>query len=229
VTFRAVLFDAGNTLLHLDYWRLAPVVSRAADAPITPEGLLAAAPAAARALESAATTDRERAVAYLESLFTLAGVPAPRMDAVRQAVWTLHRERNLWAGVAPDTIHGLERLAAAGVPMGVVSNSDGRVDGALESAGLRQFFRVVVDSALVGVEKPDPRIFAPALETLGVSPAEALYVGDLYEVDVVGARRAGMAAVLLAPDGAAVPDGVRVARSIGSLVDELLSGEVETR
>jgi hypothetical protein len=50
---------------------------------------------------------------------------------------------------------------------------------------------VVVDSALFGAEKPDPAIFRAALDALGVDPGEALYVGDLYEVDVLGARAAG--------------------------------------
>ena len=92
-------------------------------------------------------------------------------------------------GTAGDTHEALARLRAAGIRLGIVSNSDGRVEQALEAAGLRDYFDVVVDSALVGVEKPDPAIFRAALDALGVAAGEALYVGDLYEVDVLGARR----------------------------------------
>ena len=104
----------------------------------------------------------------------------------------------------------------------MVSNSDGRVEEALEAAGLRPYFQVVVDSALAGVEKPDPAIFRAALEVLGIPAAEALYVGDLYDVDVVGARAAGMPAVLLAPPGTTPPAACATAPSLAALADDLL-------
>ncbi|HET7042441.1 MAG TPA: HAD family hydrolase, partial [Gemmatimonadales bacterium] len=134
----------------------------------------------------------------------------------------LHAERNLWSGVGPATIPALRRLRERSVPLGVVSNSDGRVQEALEAAGFGGLFGVVVDSKLVGFEKPDPRIFLPALAALGVAPAEALYVGDLYEVDVVGARRAGMAAVLLDPAGLHASRDVPTAPDVAAVVDRLL-------
>lgn len=223
--FTAVLFDAGNTLLHLDHARLAPAVSAAAGVPLTARQLSAAAPAAARALETAGGSDRDRALRYLELLFGAAGVPHDRLDAVRRRLAALHAERSLWSGVAPDTIPALERLRNAGVRLGVVSNSDGGVEEALRAAGLRSLFEVVVDSAQVGVEKPDPRIFAPALTALAARPEDTLYVGDVYAVDVVGARRAGLEAVLLdpAPDASTGARDVWTVPSLGHLVDELLA------
>jgi len=83
---------------------------------------------------------------------------------------------------------------------------------------------VVLDSALVGVEKPDPAIFRAALAAIGVAPAEALYVGDLYDVDVVGARAAGMEAVLLLPDAAGPGPDCRRFSSLAALADDLLNG-----
>lgn len=223
--FTAVLFDAGNTLLHLDYARMAPPVSAAAGVPLTVRQLVAAAPAAARALETAGGNDRDRARRYLELLFGAAGVPHDRLDAVRRTLAALHAERSLWSGVAPDTIPALERLRSAGVRLGVVSNSDGKVEDALTAAGLRTLFDVVVDSAQVGVEKPDPRIFTPALTALAVRARDTLYVGDVYAVDVVGARRAGLEAVLLDPAPAAdsAPRDVWTVPSLGHLVDALLA------
>jgi putative hydrolase of the HAD superfamily len=66
---------------------------------------------------------------------------------------------------------------------------------------LREFFEVVVDSALGGYEKPDPRIFEHALAVSGAEPATTLHVGDLYDADVLGARAAGIHAALLDPFG----------------------------
>ena len=71
----------------------------------------------------------------------------------------------------------------------------------MEDAGLRGHFAHVIDSAIVGAEKPDPRIFEHALEAAGASAERTLHVGDLYSVDVVGARAAGVHAVLLDPFG----------------------------
>lgn len=218
---RAVLFDAGNTLLFLDYERMAEAVGAAVGLPLTGPGLAAGARAAARAMEQGGVSDRARATSYLEALFLAAGVPAARLGEVRTALGRLHDERHLWCGIAADARDALDRLRAAGLRLGVVSNSDGRVEEALTAAGLRDYFEVVVDSTHAGVEKPDPTIFRAALEALGVAPAEALYVGDLYEVDIVGATAAGMPAVLLTA-GAAPAEPCATVASLGALVDDLL-------
>jgi putative hydrolase of the HAD superfamily len=218
---KAVLFDAGNTLVFLDYERMAARVAHALDLPLTGRELASHAAAAAKAMERAGT-DQERATAYLEALFLLAGVPQGRLGEVRACLAGMHQEQHLWSAVAEPTRSALARLKAAGLALGVVSNSEGRVEEALEAAGLRQYFDVVVDSALVGIEKPDPRIFQAALQALGVSPDETLYVGDLYEVDVIGARAAGIEAVLI---GTLPPPGreCRTAASIEHLTETLLS------
>jgi HAD superfamily hydrolase (TIGR01509 family) len=217
------LFDAGNTLLFLDYARLAEGVGSALGLPLTRDGLSRHVSAATRAMERASGSDRARAAAYLETLFLLGGVGRDRLGELRQCLSRMHGERHLWSGVAERSAAALARLRAAGLKLGVVSNSDGRVEEALQAAGLRELFDVVVDSALVGVEKPDPRIFHAALDALGVAPEEALYVGDLYEVDVVGARAAGIEAVLLGPLPAEAAESCRTAASIEELVNYILS------
>ncbi len=222
VPLRAVLFDAGNTLLFLDHPRMAAAVGAALGLPLTGPRLAAGAAVASRAMEGPRVDDRARATAYLEALFLEAGVPIGRLPEVRECLTALHDERHLWSGTAGDTHDTLERLRSAGLRLGVVSNSDGRVAEALEAAGLRRYFDVVVDSTLAGVEKPDPAIFRAALEVLDVPPAEALYVGDLYEVDVVGAHAAGIPAVLLVPPGAPCPAGCATVGSLGELADDLL-------
>jgi HAD superfamily hydrolase (TIGR01509 family) len=84
-----------------------------------------------------------------------------------------------------------------GFRLGVVSNAEGRVERDLESAGFAGLLDTVVDSHLVGVEKPDPRIFGIALERLGASAATAVFLGDVPSIDVAGARAAGIAPLLL--------------------------------
>lgn len=222
MSLRAILFDAGNTLLFLDYPRLADGVAAATGFPLTGESLAARASEAAMLMERGDTTDRERASRYLEQLFLLAGVPAAQLPVVRDTLLALHHERHLWGRVDPATGVALDRLRAAGFRLGVISNSDGRAEEGLVAAGLRDRFELVVDSQLVGFEKPDPRIFTWALERMGLSPDEALYVGDLYEVDVVGARRAGMEAILLDDAGNHRGRDVRTAANVADVAEMLL-------
>jgi putative hydrolase of the HAD superfamily len=86
----------------------------------------------------------------------------------------------------------LERLRGRGIPLGVVSNFYGNLRRVLDDAGLAPYLSAIVDSTCVGVSKPDPRIFAIALDTIGTAPAETLYVGDSFDKDVLGAHAAGL-------------------------------------
>lgn len=85
------------------------------------------------------------------------------------------------------------------VALGVISNFYGNLDRILAEAGIGELLTVTVDSQRVGVSKPDPAIFALALRQLGCAAAEALYVGDSFDKDIVGARGAGWRTAWLAP------------------------------
>jgi len=219
----AVLFDAGNTLVFLDYGRLASAVGAALGLPLTEAGLRQHAADAARAMEHGRLTDRERGTVFLLTLFERAGVPAVRTEELKAALLDLHQRAHLWGATEPGTAEALQRLKNAGMRLAVVSNSDGRAAAALAAGGLLDAFEFVIDSGEVGVEKPDPRIFQIALDRLGVSPSDALYVGDLYEAEVVGARAAGLDVVLLDPAGANAGRDVRIFRSVAELADGLLA------
>ena len=224
MTPRAVLFDAGNTLVFLDYARLAVGVSAALGIPLTAETLeQGAAPAALAMEQQHLRTDQERGGAFLVELFARAGVPADRTEALRAALLGMHQEQHLWATHDPRVEAALTRLRAAGYRLGVVSNSDGRAASALAACGLLEHFEVVVDSGEVGIEKPDPQIFALALARMGIAPDDALYVGDLYEVDVVGARAAGLDVVLLDPHDVHSDLDVLRARDVVEVADMLLA------
>ncbi len=153
-----------------------------------------------------AAVDRERGPGedprrYLQAYAAALGVPAERNDdAVEALLWLWdEREVDLWRAVVPGAVEGLSAIAAAGVQMAIVSNSDGTVEEQLlahricqvgAGAGVR--VAAVVDSFLVGYAKPDPRIFGHALASLGVASDRAIHVGDSVRYDVEGARAAGV-------------------------------------
>lgn len=219
---QAVLFDVGNTLLTLDYPTLAREIGEALGRQWTAEALARHGALAARDIESA-RTEADRAAAYFTAMFRRAGVADDELPRVRDLLRRLHAEAHLWSGVDPATRPALDRLRDAGLALGVVSNSDGRVVGALTAAGLIDCFDAVIDSALAGVEKPDPRIFLTALDAIGVAPADALYVGDLFDVDIAGARGAGLAAVMIVPEGSDAPAGVPAVGSVAELAERLIA------
>jgi putative hydrolase of the HAD superfamily len=117
----------------------------------------------------------------------------PILDALKR-----HNEADcLWRVIHADTAGVLEELRQRGLELGVVSNADGRIAGDIQRRGLGNHFATIVDSHVVGVEKPDPRIFSIAMERIGTTPEQSIYVGDVYAIDIAGARNAGMDAILL--------------------------------
>jgi HAD superfamily hydrolase (TIGR01549 family) len=208
---RAILFDAGGTLIHIDGER----VCGAAGLPFETErfrGAEAAAISSVRAfvLESPGSRDAERLRLYLDALLGGLGLTEhPERLRAARLVGDEHRRANLWSRPAARASETLAALAARQYRIAVVSNADGRVRALLETAGLSPWLEFIVDSAEVGVEKPDPRIFHAATERLGLPPPACAYVGDIYEIDVVGAERAGLAPVLIG-DGSAPESIVRV-------------------
>ena len=95
----------------------------------------------------------------------------------------------------------------------MVSNSDGRAEWHLRNAHVLEGLEFVVDSHVVGVEKPNPAIFRVALDRLGVPAARALYVGDIRSVDEGGAAAAGVHFVLIDPWGDYAAPGAPAIRS----------------
>lgn len=206
---RAILFDAGNTLIRMDYAAIAAELLRHGVA-VTPEAVQRAewsarvrldmdlfAPAPAFSTESRDTTER-----YSRYVLEGAGVKDPDLHA---KVMEWRRGYNppvgLWTVAEPEAAAALALVREAGRVAGVVSNSNGTIRRILESLDLARDLDFVLDSKEEGLEKPDPRFFRRALARAGVRADEAAYIGDFYSVDVVGARRAGMRAVLMDPGG----------------------------
>jgi putative hydrolase of the HAD superfamily len=103
--------------------------------------------------------------------------------------------------VDPETTRTLETLEGAGYTLGVVSNRPETYDELLEELGLAPFFQFAVASGVVNSWKPEPGIFRHAVELAGTCPEHALFVGDNYYADALGAQNAGLQAVLYDPEG----------------------------
>ena len=99
--------------------------------------------------------------------------------------------------VVPGTADYLASLNAQGYILGVISNSVGTIEDQLQHVGLRGYFQTVIDSAIVGVEKPHPEIFQLALAGSRLVASETVFVGDTQATDVGGAQLAGLHGVLI--------------------------------
>jgi putative hydrolase of the HAD superfamily len=197
----AVLLDVGGVLITPDHGVIGPLIQSAGGSP-TAEVLDRGHYAGIAALDALGEVDWMR---YLEAVTIECGVPSHRRGGAVEQLAAVHGAA-IWRRVVPGALAGLRRLAATGVAMAIVSNSDGTVEQELVNAGLCQIgegagvsVAMILDSAVVGYEKPDPRIFHLALDRLGVAPAQALHVGDTAFADVDGARAAGVRPLHLDP------------------------------
>jgi HAD superfamily hydrolase (TIGR01549 family) len=223
---RTVLLDAGGVLVRPAFERVVAVLGArgvATDAETLAAAEMRAKREMDRPVEPGAEPDRTGD--YFGRVLRHAGIA--RSSATEAALGELqeeHRRRNLWEAVPGDVVPALVRLRGGGRRLAVVSNSDGTVRRVLERLGLARHFTAILDSAEEGIEKPDPRLFRLALERTGGSPEEAVHVGDLYHVDVVGARGAGVRAVLLDPAGLYPGVDCPRVRSLGDLAAHLDGG-----
>lgn len=119
--------------------------------------------------------------------------------------------------VSPDVPETLQALQAAGYRLGLLSNRTHSCQEHLEQLGLHTYFEYTLISGEIGIWKPDPGIFHHALQHLGIASHQAIYVGDNYYADVVGAQRAGIQPVLLDPEGVFPNADCPVIRRIGDL------------
>ncbi len=200
-----ILFDAGGTLVYLDYAFLARELRRAGIAVSSRAIRLAEYAAKAeidrRLLGAVSDTDETRRQPYFVALLEHLGVESTLADVLIERFDAAHKHDNLWRKMLPSTPAVLTELRKRGFTLGVISNADGRMAAILQKCGIAELFDTLIDSHEVGIEKPDPRIFVLALDRLNTRPDQAIYVGDIYGIDVVGSERAGLQSVLLDPFG----------------------------
>jgi putative hydrolase of the HAD superfamily len=199
---KALLFDFGGTLAFLDFELLAREFSREGrklDALALEHAEYAGRAAIDRVLMSGANKQADYAAYehFFRGWMRAAGIPEEEFRECAEKFGAIHREATLWRVVRPGTFEALEAFKSAGYRLAIVSNAEGQVEADARRFGLAPYFDVIIDSHVVGVAKPDPRIFQIALERLGVAPDEVRFAGDIYSIDVKGARAAGIEARLI--------------------------------
>jgi len=221
----AVTFDYGQTLAELDHDFLALRVAELG-------GVLDAAAARSAhiaawdAYGAAKTLGHAKAWQLMMVTFLRAGGARPASGVAEphyaqelaEKLWLAQPARNLWRKPIAGMFELVHELGARGVPLGIISNSEGRLAELLAELGEESPFQVIVDSGRVGVDKPSARIFQLAAASLRTELARIVHVGDAWEADVMGARNAGALAVWFAPtDTRALPSGVVACRDASEL------------
>jgi putative hydrolase of the HAD superfamily len=193
---KALLFDFGGTLAFLDFDLLAREFSREGrklDALALEHAEYAGREAIDRHLMGGnKPADNGAYEQFFRGWMAAAGIPDEEFAECASRFGAIHREASLWRVVRPGTFEALEDFKSAGYKLAIVSNAEGQVAADAKRHGLARYFDVIIDSHIVGVAKPDPRIFHIALERLGVGADEAKFTGDIYSIDVEGARAAGL-------------------------------------
>lgn len=167
--------------------------------------------------------------AYLAGYADGIGYTGSEHRAAMAALEEVWREPDLWSWRQDGAVDALVRLGHQHRPLGIVSNSDGTIERRLSELAICQLgtgrhveVRCIVDSAVIGYEKPHPSAFEPAIAAVGVAPERILFVGDTVRNDVDGARAVGLRPVLLDPyDLHPAVDHPRE-RSLEALVDLLV-------
>jgi HAD superfamily hydrolase (TIGR01549 family) len=223
---RAVTFDFGQTLAELDHDFLMRRV-HGFGAELDPVASHAATVSAWHAYGAAKALGHARAwQAMILEILRGGGVRKIRAEAadpayaekIAQLLWDAQPTHNLWRKPIAGMFELAAELAEKQVPIGIISNSEGRLAELVHELGYGGLFPVIIDSGRVGVDKPNPRIFQLAAEALAVPLAEVVHVGDAWEADVLGARAASAAAIWYAPtDDRALPERVIACRNADEL------------
>src|SRR5215210_3013800 len=191
-----VFLDAGGVLVFPNWSRISAGLGRHGVS-VPPEALARAEPIAKRRLDdnpkSQATNDAGRGWLYFNLILEQAGIPVTAAtDAALVELHAYHQESNLWELVPSGVLPALAALRARGLKLTVVSNANGKLQTLFDRLGLSPCVDCLLDSCDEGVEKPDPRFFEIALARSGAHRDTTIHVGDLYGVDIVGARAAGL-------------------------------------
>ncbi len=207
---RLLSLDAGNTVIFLDHARLAEVASRhglnvGVATLIGTEGAAKRRHAEGKMVDVAwSHRDAPGARGWGSMVATIvveAGLPESAAPAFLDEAWPLHCAKNFWSIVPEGFGAAIERARRHDVQIVLVSNSEGMLAELFAELDIVQHFDLLLDSGIIGLEKPDPRFFEVALKKLRVPAEEALHLGDMYSTDILGARAAKMRAALIDPHG----------------------------
>jgi len=207
---RAVLFDLGDTLVHLDTpWEevfegeVRALFKYLNDAGVETD-FQKFSTVFVRAFEDATSKANlyrieipmEEIIAEVIGKF---GVRNPYEGFVQGAIEEYYRpEIQSWQ-LYPDTVEALTNLEKNRYSLGLISNakSDWQVNSILRKFDLNKFFKVILVSASLRMRKPRPDMFLKALSTLNITPKETVFIGNSIDADVIGARSVGIHAIYL--------------------------------
>ena len=201
--FDALLFDAGGILVLPDPTVIGPLLAYYGGDP----SIDAHRRAHYAGMKAKADADASETTwaSYDDAYVRVIGVADTDVEEAARVLGDA-RHAALWRWPIPESIEAVAELAAAGVPMGVVSNAAGQIEGVLRRSvchvgpGRHVEMRCIIDSHVVGVAKPDPRIFDFALVHFPeFDRARIAYVGDSVTMDIAAARGAGLHPILLDP------------------------------
>jgi HAD superfamily hydrolase (TIGR01549 family) len=202
MAIRAIFFDIGDTLLFDDppLRERFQIALRQAGIEYPEDGLAAAF----RIGEEYAITQYREGLPFddpqvmpetAKRILTALGVPA-----LTDAQWQMLAEAFVGVGYTrrlhPQALPLVAELRGRGFRVGAISDWEETLPELLSDLDLAPYLDSLAVSAIVGVTKPDPRMFQEGLRQIGVAPEDALHVGDWYELDVCGARAVGMQAIL---------------------------------
>ncbi|HEV8246571.1 MAG TPA: HAD family hydrolase [Polyangiaceae bacterium] len=216
-----VSFDYGQTLAELDAELLAARVAER-QARVDPRAIRAATSLAWQSYNRAkrdGASGRDAWCCLMERWLLEAGIqsiaqPAqgaePLARGLSEWLWSEQPRKNLWRQPISGMLELVSELGQRGVPLAIVSNSEGHLRELVEELGQASYFAAVVDSGKLDFEKPDRRMFELAAQQLNSTVAELIHIGDAWEADVVGAIGAGARAIWFASSQERkLPSGVK--------------------
>lgn len=224
---RGLLLDVGGVLVLPRQERVSAALA-AVGAPHDPSRIDAAHYSGIAAIDEPDVPAAERSTVYRAAFVVAVDVPRSLRGLASEALAAAFRAPGAWSRAAPGAVELLTACAANDLPVGIVSNWDGTVARLLAEAAICQVgpgplpkVGVIIDSAVVGWEKPDPRIFGAALDALGVGPAETIHVGDSVRTDVDGAFATGIEPLHLDPIGRCADESHGNVPSLGRVAARL--------
>lgn len=237
MTLRAVLFDAGHTLLRAHpsvgeiYAREAEALGASVDADAlgaTFSKVFGENESALAANSMGVPASDAQDAAMWRSIVHKVHARVPELRGLDPEAWYRRLYESFgradhWR-LYPDVEETLKGLRSRGLTLGIISNWSTRLRSIARETGLEALVDFIVVSSEVGVRKPDPRIFQFALERAGAAPSEVVYVGDQVEDDVRGAQRVGIRPILIwrkpgHPDGV---DAEMILSNLAGLTASLL-------
>ncbi|HEY7659662.1 MAG TPA: HAD-IA family hydrolase [Actinomycetota bacterium] len=206
MTYTAVFFDAGETLVHPypSFPDLFAEILRGEGFEVSADAVRAHGHVVFDRFEAAArtnelwTTSPERSRRFWHEVYdiVLAELDIPNSNGLVDVVYAAFTDSSNYR-LFDDVVPVIDRLGNEGLTLGIVSNFEVWLERLLDELGVRDAFDVCVISGVEGIEKPDPAIFRLAMDRAGVPPERSVYVGDNPRFDVDPARDAGMLPVLI--------------------------------